>query len=117
MKLNERQIEFISKMFANECAGANSIARKLLTNGKCVVAGRSKIWYGGIGNFITDKPAEDAVDCTELTLDLDCFLSSQWFKNAAENELLQLQDARNKLQDALNELQNQTTVIAELIKK
>ncbi len=110
MKLNERQVEFISKIFPNECAGAPSIARKLITTGKCIVAGRGKIWYCGIGNFITDKPAEDAVDCTELTFDLDGLLSSEWFKDIAQGELLEVQRG-------LNELQSQGMAIAELIKK
>lgn len=110
MKLDERQIEFISKLFPNECAGANTIARKLISTGKCIVAGSDRIWRGGIGNFITDKPAENAIDCTELTFNFQSFISSELFKDIIQNELLQIQEA-------IKELKKQEMSIAKLIRK
>lgn len=110
MKLNERQIEFISKLFSDECAGANTIARKLISTGKCIVAGSNRIWYSGIGNFITDKPAEDAIYCTELTFHLQSFIDSELFKDIVQHELLQIQEA-------VKELKKQEMSIAKLIKK
>jgi len=83
------QIEFIKNHFFinGESAGWDNIATKLLQEGSCIVAGSSKLWYGGIGNFINCDPAENAVGCSLLTFDKDSFLQSVWFKEQADSHI------------------------------
>jgi hypothetical protein len=81
-KLTESQIKYLKSFFLNEYP---EISDKLLRNGKCVVAGKSKLWWGGIGNFIHNTDAEDFVECTQLNFDVDEFLSSEWFKESLQN--------------------------------
>lgn len=110
MKLNNQQIDFLLDFFPATISGAKEIAKKLLTNGKCIIAGTNPIWVGGIGNFIKTKPVEDAYQCTELTLDLEMFLESEWFKDEAQGKLLEVQ--RN-----IYDLQSKAIDITELIEK
>lgn len=109
-ELKEKQITLILKMFPDTCAGAKEIARKLITNGKCIVAGTSPIWRGGIGNFIKTKNAENAVDCLEYTFDVDYFITSDFFQEFAHHELDQI---RRELQS----IQDTAMCVAELVKK
>lgn len=83
-KLTENQITYLKRFFEDE---HNNVADKLLRNGKCVVAGEGKLWWGGIGNFIRNTDAEDFVDCTQLNFDVDEFLSSQWFKGTVQSHI------------------------------
>ncbi len=110
MKLNNRQIQFLLKFFPDNCAGAKSIATTLITEGKCIVAGTDRIWLGGIGNFISIEPVKGAFKCTEHTFDLKAFLSSEFFKDAAQKEL-------SESQRKLVEAEIIVTSIVELIKK
>lgn len=109
MKLNEIQINYLLKFFPDNCAGAKDIARKLLTNGTCIVAGTKPIWSGGIGNFIKYKPVKDAFECTEYTLDIDYLLSSTWIKDHLHNDVREIKDEIAVLEASKN-------AISELIK-
>ena len=110
MVLNETQIKLLLKLFPMNCNGAENIARKLLTNGKCIVAGLEPIWRGGVGNFIHAKEAEDAVDCLEYTLDIKTFISSNMVQDHIDTALAL---SRRDLQ----EKQNAVMAIAELLEK
>lgn len=110
MTLNETQIKTLLKLFPMNCNGAESIARKLLTKGKCIVAGTEPIWRGGVGNFIKTKDAEDGVDCLEYTMDVETFISSNMVQDHLDT-VLGL--SRRELQ----EKQNAVMCIIELIRK
>jgi hypothetical protein len=90
--MTKEQIEFIKNHFFKneEYAGWGSIAQKLLEDGKCIVAGNSKLWYGGVGNFIKCTSAEGAIGCSLLTFDKDSFLQSVWFKEQADYHITAL---------------------------
>lgn len=83
------QIQFIKNNFFKneEYAGWEAIANKLLKDGRCIIAGHNKIWYGGIGNFIKCAPAENAIECSLLTFDKESFLQSAWFKEQADSHI------------------------------
>ena len=85
MELKPTQKEFIiERFFKNDAfAGWKEIAEKLLDKGKCIVAGDECIWRGGIGNFISTKPANDAYKCSEYTFKLGYFLDSSFYKENA----------------------------------
>lgn len=91
-KLNEAQKEFILNFFfpTVEYAGWKNIGEKLLDTGKCIVAGETCIWQGGIGNFISVKPAEDTVGCSLYTFDIDSFLESQLYIHTKDNYVWEL---------------------------
>lgn len=72
---------FISEDIINKYPEVENIARTLLTSGKCIVAGTSNIWFGGVGNFINVKPAENTIGCSLYTFDLNYFLSSMLFRD------------------------------------
>jgi len=110
MILNETQIKTLLKLFPIDCNGAENIARKLLTNGKCIVAGTQPIWRGGVGNFIKTKNAEDAFECLEYTLDIKSFILSDFVQDYLDTAL---QLSRRELQ----EKQNVVMCISELIQK
>jgi hypothetical protein len=80
MKLTERQVELLVGGFFDTQTGfpgAAAIARELLGNGTCVVAGDGVIWRGGVGNFIRiDRNIPGFVGCSRLTLDFERFLST-----------------------------------------
>lgn len=98
--LNEKQIEFILSFFKeNNFPGAVDIARKLITNGSCIVAGKERIWKGGVGNFINIKDAENAIDCLEYTFDVEQFMKSMYFQDAVESNLANLRRELHSLQD------------------
>jgi len=79
MKLTTYQINILLPFFINsKYTGSESIGKKLLEIGKCIVAGNECIWKGGIGNFIKTKPAENAVDCLLYELDIVNFIKSKW---------------------------------------
>ena len=105
------QIEFIKKYFFKneEYAGWGSIAQKLLEDGKCIVAGNSKLWYGGVGNFIKCTSAEDAIGCSLLTFDKDSFLQSVWVKEQVGYYL-------KELTHQIDDLENERHAITKFLK-
>ena len=113
MNLLPQQIEFLyAKFFAHrdpqwDIPGAKSIAEALLVTGSCIVAGDSKIWIGGVGNFISKSPAPNAVGCSLLTFDYPSFLKSPWVGEVIRQDL---EMRRVKLE----ELNNEFSAIFEL---
>lgn len=107
-KLTDYQKEYLLEFFnINQgYPGWKSIAEKLLNTGKCIVAGEDCIWKGGIGNFIKVEPEKNSFKCSVYTFCLDDFLSSEWFKQAKEFEILTLaariEIHRSKLDDISN---------------
>ena|GEM_PF-1829767 len=95
------QNEFINNHFFKnyDNHGWDNIARKLIKDGKCIVAGNSKLWHGGIGNFIKCAPAENAIGCSLLTFDKESFLQSAWFKEQVGYYLKELTHQIDSLQD------------------
>lgn len=102
------QIQFIKNNFFKneEYAGWEAIANKLLKDGRCIIAGHNKIWYGGIGNFIKCAPAENAIECSLLTFDKESFLHSKWFQEQAESYIKRLTHQISSLQDEQNAIFN-----------
>ena len=106
-KLNAAQRNFILNFFfpSVEYAGWRNIGEKLLDTGKCIVAGETCIWQGGIGNFISIEPAEGTVGCSLYTFDIDNFLSSQLYiqtKDAyVEETLSELKYKKAKLEEEI----------------
>jgi hypothetical protein len=105
-KLTEVQKNFIYKTFFKNSnyAGWGAVAEKLLTKGKCIVAGTKCIWVGGIGNYIKTKEAEEAVDCLEYTFDLNSFLKSNYFKEELKFHVLQCEARLEILKKDLDKL-------------
>jgi len=93
-KLSDQQMSFIMENFFNfhddKYPGRKAIAFSLLQTGQCTVAGTDCIWKGGIGNFISTKPAENAVECSLYTFHMDEFLGSSWFREAQDRYLAEL---------------------------
>ena len=106
-KLNAAQKNYILDFFfpTVDFLGWRTVGEKLLDTGKCIVAGETCIWLGGIGNFITVDPAEGAVGCSLYTFDIDDFLSSQLYihtKNAyVEERLSELEFMKKKLEEEI----------------
>ncbi len=105
-KLTEYQKQFLLNTFFKEntsAVGWFRIATKLLDNGKCIVAGTECIWRGGVGNFIKIEKAQDAIDCSLYTFDLDNFIHSEWYKEIQLQHLVELQEEKNKIQEKINQ--------------
>lgn len=107
-KLTEYQKEFILNKFFKSLPvpGWINIARKLLDTGKCIVPGDRCIWIGGIGNYISTKEAENAIDCLLYELDLDLFLSSDWFKEYKIDYEKDLLERRSKIEEEYLDISN-----------
>ncbi len=115
-KLTENQITFLLRyFFKNEkYPGAENIARTLLEDGECVVAGNHCIWHGGIGNFIETKQAEGIVGCLLYTFDLETFLTSEWYNNVKNQYLTLLSDKELELRKELSKLDIEYKEIMDL---
>lgn len=105
-QLTSNQKEFILEtFFKNEkYAGWRNVAEKLLEKGECIVAGKTRIWIGGIENFIEMEDAKDAIDCSLYKFDLEYFLTSQWYKDISIQKKILLSDEISKLQDELYDI-------------
>ena len=107
--LTEKQIDFIIKNFFEintntiKFPGWYSIAKTLLEKGNCIVAGDTKIWLGGIGNFIKTKEAPNAINCLLYEFDLDSFLRSIWFTEVYTNYIQKILEEKNRIIDELYE--------------
>jgi hypothetical protein len=102
MKLTTTQIEILVSLFfktPDAPPGAPEIARLLLADGSCIVAGTGRIWNGGVGNFTRPMPAEGAVGCTQLTFDREALLSSLWAVEHLESQLHELRDSVAALEE------------------
>jgi hypothetical protein len=91
-KLTQPQKKFLLENFfkKEEIPGWKNIAEKLLETGKCIVAGDTCIWKGGIGYFIGTKDVKDAVGCIEYVFALEMFLSSKWYEDFKAEYIEQL---------------------------
>lgn len=83
------------------------IAEKLIETGECIVAGKDCIWIGGIGNFISTKPADNAVGCSLYTFNLEYFKTSEWYKVVKVNYLKDLHLVENILKRHLLKIQTE----------
>ena len=110
-KFTEKQKEFMLDYFFRKedsegYYGWKSIATALINDGCCIVAGRDKIWLGGIGNFINIEDAKNAFECSKYTFNSDEFLKSQWFKDIAKSRCNELNVMINVFQEERDELQS-----------
>lgn len=112
-KLNETQLNFLLKSFFRNAEvndiypGWKNIATKLITNGRCVVAGDTCIWRGGIGNFIEIVDSEEFEGCVEYRFDLQSFTKSEYYKDMHRNMVEYLDNAITKYKqdmDYINEI-------------
>lgn len=107
-QLTNNQLDFLlNNFFHNEkYPGWRNIATKLLQDGKCIVAGQNSIWQGGVGNFIKVEDAEDTIECSLYTFDLEYFLKSEFYKDVSIKFKVILSDKISKLNDELTEICN-----------
>lgn len=92
--------------FRNErFPGWKNIAEKLIESGECIVAGQHCIWQGGIGNFITTKNAEEAINCLKYTFDSEEFKKSAWFKEIKESYLRDLEDELEEAKEEVSRIE------------
>lgn len=95
--------------FSEKYAGWHNIADSLLTTGSCVVAGDSCIWQGGIGNYITTSEASEFIDCIKYEFNLEQFLSSLWFQEHIEAELIELEGEKHLIDEKIEDLESLAT--------
>ena len=106
-KFTENQTQYLLTFFENdEYTGWKNIALKLITNGKCIVAGEKCIWNGGIGNFIETKNMEDAIGCLQYEFNVDNFMNSNYFKELINNKISQLSDNKRRADEEYNDICN-----------
>lgn len=108
-ELTKNQIEFIVSKYFVTNVYSKSIAEKLITTGKCVVYGESKIWSGGIGNYINISECEDGPDLYLYTFKFDMFFESEHYKVLTQNHL-------EFLNEQLEEFKLKVYEITELFK-
>lgn len=107
-KLTNGQKEFLLEyFFANgSYCGWRNIAEKLLDNGSCVVAGKTCIWHGGIGNFIMTCKGDNLVDCLRYDFDLERFLKSNYYIDIHSQYVKIMGEKLQKLTNEFNEINN-----------
>lgn len=106
--LTQYQKDFLLNSFfqTEKYAKWEKVATKLLETGRCIVAGRDRIWIGGIGNFIGIVETEDAIDCLLYTFKLEEFLSSEWYKMIKTAYMKDLAEDIKKKKQEYDELFN-----------
>lgn len=79
----------IEKFFKNEnFAGWRNISEKLVQEQTVLTTcNHTDIWWGGVGNFITSYESDKGVGLWEYNFNLEGFLSSEWFKEVAIDEI------------------------------
>jgi hypothetical protein len=99
MKLNAYQIDFILDYFFTEkdMPGLRRIGHKMLTKGKCIVAGKDKASFGCVWDFVDVEEHEDFVDCLEHKMDVEKFLTSGFFKGVVEAKQEELRAEHRRL--------------------
>ena len=104
--LSDYQKEFLLDYFFEKEGhyGWRNIATKLLETGQCIVAGNECIWVGGIGNFIKTEEAEDAVDCTLHTFNLNDLLASKWYKGIRDYHISSLSNKKQEIEKEYEEI-------------
>jgi len=100
------QKEFLLNYFfiTREYAGWRNVAEKLIDKGRCIVAGNTRIWSGGIGNFLKIEPAKDAVDCSVYIFYLENFLSSEFFKDVCNSYIAEIATKKREIEQQYEEL-------------
>jgi hypothetical protein len=103
------QLDFLRTFFYennSNYAGWINLADALLKHGKCIVAGNNCIWVGGIGNFITTKPAENAVDCIEYTFNYEEFTKSELYLSALREHIMRISESKKAIEQQYSEISN-----------
>ena len=103
----ENQMEFLLTFFENnKYPGSKEIGAKLIKKGRCIVAGNTMLWQGGIGNFIKTKETDEAVGCLEYTMDINEFIHSELFKeslnykiNKVNSNIIELQEVKEDMEE------------------
>lgn len=113
--LSEYQNNFILEFFKNSAdmrrfPGWESIAKKLISTGRCIVAGDKSIWNGGIGNFIKTSESEDAIGCLLYEFDLEYFLTSKFYKERVNTHISNLLSYRKKIDQEYADLCNLSNI-------
>ena len=108
--LDKWEINFLADNFfkLEDLPGSVSIARNLLKNGKCIVAGDKNIRVGGVGNFIKvdDISSDAAYGCVEYTLDLNSFLTSNFVQDTLENYKKTLEGRKKEIDKGIDKISN-----------
>ena len=96
-KLTDNQKNFLLSFFENEAyAGWKNIATILIESGKCIVAGDTCIWRGGMGNYIDVSNADGLVGCLVYKFNLDSFMTSYTYMERLTGYLEEVKEAEQK---------------------
>lgn len=106
--LSQNQKNFLLKyFFKNEkYPGWENVAIKLLNIGKCIVAGNTCIWIGGIGNFIKTDNSEDCEGCLVYTFDLEYFLTTEFYKEISNEYISILSSKKRDIEQEYSDICN-----------
>lgn len=111
--MSEALKEFIFQHFFRKDVypGERSIAYNLMEKGECIVAGTTRLWHGGVGNFITVTPAEGTIGCSLHVFDKQSFLESAIFVLMLREYVA---EKRKNLKENINALKKQLKDLDEL---
>lgn len=105
MEYTENQLNLILRFFqSNKNVDWKKIATKLITDGKCVVAGKEPIWLGGVGNFIKTYFDEQYIDCLVYEFDVNNFMESEMFREAINHYITELQTQKDEINTLYEEI-------------
>lgn len=118
MEINENQIQFLLNFFVGQEIKRyelseeviERIARKLIIEGKCIVAGNKRLWAGGVGNFIKTEEHDDYIGCLVHEFHIKEFLDSKFFKEIYANKMSELDDKMLELTEASKDLAALTNI-------
>ena len=105
--MTEVQINYILAFFStnNNRIDSRNIARRLVTDGSCIVGGDRIIWYGSSSTFIRTDSPNGQYNCFTYTFDLEGFLASDTFAQEKTKQLKMLQDQMGKTLEEFNQIQ------------
>lgn len=104
--MTEKQIYFIQTWFEDEKIPQwKSISNKLIRDGEVIIGGNSKLWLGGIGNFIETVYNGDMINCVRLKFDAEAFLKSCIFEERIHQEIKDKMKRLDELTKEIKELE------------
>lgn len=107
LNLTDKQKTFILDNFFrpnNKDYGCSNIAKALLEDGNCIIAGNSSPWIDEIGNFITVEELANYYSCVKLIFNLESFLSSDYYKEHKNNCLNKFIEEKEELETLIKEV-------------
>lgn len=103
--MTENQINFLLHFFKNNYNNGDNIARKLILEGECIVAGGGNLWIGNsIKQFITKSETPNAIGCTTLKFDIVNFKKSLLFQDHYRTHIEEKRSEIREIQEYLSEI-------------